>query len=63
MTRRRRVVAGPAGVAHAAGDGDAAVRLLDRAAALEADRPSYCGAAWTALARVMLDTDWLGSCG
>ena len=30
---------------------------------LEDERPSYYGAARVALARVMLDTDWLGRCG
>lgn len=54
---------GAAGAAHAAGDRGAADELLDRAAQLDDDHPSYYGAAWTALARVMLDTDWLGNCG
>jgi endoglucanase len=56
-------LAGAAGAARAAGDRAAADELLDRAGDLEHDRPSYYGAAWTALARVMLDTDWLGNCG
>jgi endo-1,4-beta-D-glucanase Y len=56
-------LAGAAGAAHAAGDRGAASELLDRAEELEHDRPSYYGAAWEALARVMLDTDWLGRCG
>jgi endoglucanase len=61
--RHAVAAAGAAGAARAAGDDDAAAELLDRATALEEDRPSYYGAAWTALARVMLDTDWLGVCG
>jgi endoglucanase len=56
-------LAGAAGAAHAAGDRGAADELLDRAGQLDDDHPSYYGAAWTALARVMLDTDWLGNCG
>jgi len=56
-------LAGAAGAAHAAGDRGATTQLLDRAEELEHERPSYYGAAWTALARVMLDTDWLGRCG
>jgi endo-1,4-beta-D-glucanase Y len=54
---------GAAGAARAAGDSAASADLLDRATALEAERPSYYGAAWIALARVMLDTPWLGGCG
>jgi len=56
-------LAGAAGAAAATGDGAAAAGLLDRATALEAERPSYYGAAWVALGRVMLETDWLGRCG
>jgi endo-1,4-beta-D-glucanase Y len=55
--------AGAAGAARAAGDRAAADDLLDRAEELEDERPSYYGAAWVALARVMLDSDWLGRCG
>jgi endoglucanase len=55
--------AGAAGAARAAGDREAADDLLDRAEELEDERPSYYGAAWVALARVMLDTDWVGRCG
>ena len=54
---------GHKGGARAAGDRAAADDLLDRAEALEHDRASYYGAAWVALARVMLDTDRLGRCG
>ena len=56
-------LAGAAGAAEAAGDAAASDDLLDRATDLDEARPSYYGAAWTALARVMLDTDWLGRCG
>jgi endoglucanase len=55
-------LAGAAGATHAAGDEDAARALLDRADALERRAPSYYGAAWTGLAHVMLETDWLGGC-
>ena len=54
---------GAAGAAWAAGDRDAARGLLDRATALEDGRATYYGTAWVALARVMLETDWLGRCG
>jgi endoglucanase len=47
----------------AARDDAAAGELLGRAGDLQEERPSYYGAAWTALARMMLDTDWLGNCG
>jgi endoglucanase len=57
------VLTGAAGAAFAAGDREAAAALLDRAAALEAETPTYYGSAWVALARVMLQTDWLGRCG
>jgi endoglucanase len=55
-------LAGAAGAAHAAGDEDAAHELLDSASALERREPSYYGAAWVALGRVLLGTDWLGRC-
>jgi endoglucanase len=55
-------LAGAAGAAHAAGDEDSARELLDRAGALERRTPSYYGAAWVALGRVMLETGWLGGC-
>jgi endoglucanase len=48
--------------AHAAGDGAGAEALLDEAAAGDAAAPSYYGAAWVALGRLLLDTDLLGSC-
>jgi endoglucanase len=55
-------LAGAAGAASAAGDRRAALRLLGRAAALDARAPTYYGAAWLALGRVMLTTDLLGRC-
>ncbi len=47
---------------HAAGDEDAAAHRLDRAAALQEKYPTYFGAAWVALGRIMLDTTLLGDC-
>jgi endoglucanase len=37
-------------------------RLLDRAAALQREHPTYYGAAWVALGRLMLTTSHLGDC-
>jgi endoglucanase len=48
--------------AHAAGDRGAAGGLLDEAARQDQASPSYYGAAWVALGRLLLDTDLLGSC-
>jgi endo-1,4-beta-D-glucanase Y len=53
---------GSAAAAQAAGDSAAANDLLDRAAALDADRPSYYGAAWVELGRAMLVDHSLGRC-
>jgi endoglucanase len=53
---------GAAAAAHAAGDREAAAALLDRATELEIGESTYYGSAWVALARVMLETDWLGRC-
>ena len=55
-------LAGAAAAAHAAGDRHAATDLLDRAARLERERPSYYGAAWVELTRAMLQDGTLGSC-
>jgi hypothetical protein len=55
-------LAGAAAAAHAAGDPEAAEDLLDRAADLDAEHPTYYGAAWVALTRTMLLTDALGAC-
>lgn len=53
---------GAAAAARAAGDVDAGDALLDRAQAADAEASTYYGAAWVALGRVMLTTDWLGAC-
>lgn len=53
---------GAAGAARAAGDVDASDALLARAQAADAEAPTYYGAAWVALGRVMLTTDWMGGC-
>jgi endoglucanase len=50
---------GAAGAASAAGDRAAAKQLLDAAAALQRADPTYYGAAWVALGRLMLTTDRL----
>lgn len=47
---------------HAAGDDDAGAARLDQASALQQRYPTYFGAAWVALGRIMLDTSWLGRC-
>lgn len=44
------------------GDTDGAVERLDAAAQLEQRLPSYYGAAWVALGRIMLTTSLLGEC-
>lgn len=46
----------------AAGDADAAASRLDQATALEQRYPTYFGAAWVALGRIMLSTSLLGEC-
>jgi endoglucanase len=51
-----------AAAAAAAGDSSDRDRLLDRAQASERTTPTYYGAAWLALGRVMLTTRLLGSC-
>jgi endoglucanase len=53
---------GAAAAARAAGDRSASDELLDRAAALDADHPSYYGAAWVDLGRAMLVDGSLGRC-
>ena len=53
---------GAAGAAQAAGDRAAADDLLDRAAELDADHPTYYGSAWVALGRAMLQDHTLGRC-
>ena len=53
---------GAAAAAAASGERERATHLLDEATALDDRRPSYYGSAWTALGRVLLDTDLLGAC-
>jgi endo-1,4-beta-D-glucanase Y len=53
---------GAAAAAHAAGDQGAAKKLLDRAAKLDEEKPSYYGGAWVALGRAMLVDGSLGRC-
>ncbi|HET8953396.1 MAG TPA: glycosyl hydrolase family 8, partial [Solirubrobacteraceae bacterium] len=55
-------LAGAAGAAGAAGDAASRDDLLDKAGDLDEDHPTYYGAAWHALARVMLTTRRLGGC-
>jgi endoglucanase len=54
--------AGAAGAADAAGAEGDRDRLLDQAQGLDLDNPTYYGAAWVALGRVMLTTNLLGRC-
>jgi endo-1,4-beta-D-glucanase Y len=56
------VLVAAAGAADAAGQGDARRRLLDAAEALDRRSPTYYGAAWVALGRMMLTTKALDSC-
>lgn len=51
-----------AATVHADGDADGTELRLDRAAALEQKYPTYYGAAWVALGRIMLTTPLLGQC-
>jgi endoglucanase len=55
-------LAGAAAAAHAAGDRQAASRLLDRAERLDEEHPSYYGGAWVELTRAMLKPGALGTC-
>jgi endo-1,4-beta-D-glucanase Y len=48
--------------AAAAGDQTASADLLDRAAELDRQHPTYYGAAWVAIGRLWLDTHRLGGC-
>jgi endoglucanase len=52
-----------AGAAHAAGDVTGRDELLNDAAQLDAEHPSYYGAAWVALGRALLTTDLLAPVG
>ena len=53
---------GAAAAARAAGEGATATSLLDRAAELDRDHPTYYGAAWVDLGRAMLVDHSLGRC-
>jgi endo-1,4-beta-D-glucanase Y len=55
-------LAGAAAAAQAAGDHGAAADLLDRAAKLDAEHPTYYGSAWVDLTRAMLVDHSLGTC-
>lgn len=61
-TRHPVVLVGAAGAAYAAGDAEAGRRLLDAAEALDRRVPTYYGAAWVALGRMMLTTKRLAPC-
>jgi hypothetical protein len=52
-----------AGAAHAAGDGAARERLLEEAERLERRAPTYYGAAWVALGRLLLASSLGDQCG
>lgn len=60
--RHAATLAGAAVAADAAGDTPRARARLDAATALDAEHPSYYGAAVTMLARLLLDTDRLVDC-
>lgn len=55
-------VVAAAATERAAGDADAAATRLDAATALQRRYPTYYGAAWVALGRIMLSTSLLGAC-
>lgn len=56
------VLAASAAAHTAVGDAGGAAAALNAASALNDHAPSYYGAAWVALGRVLLQTDLLGSC-
>ena len=60
--RHAVALVGAVGAASAAGHPDDAARLLDQAAAQDRGAPTYYGAAWVALGRVLLTTDLAGRC-
>ena len=51
-----------AAAAASSGDAERAAELLDATDVVDEERPSYFGAAWVALGRILLDTDLLGGC-
>jgi endo-1,4-beta-D-glucanase Y len=61
-TRHPIVLVAAAGAAAAAGQTAARDRLLAAAAALDKQTPTYYGAAWVALGRIMLTTKLLNAC-
>jgi endoglucanase len=61
-TRHPIVLVAAAGAADAAGDTRARDKLLNAAQSLDRGTPTYYGAAWVAIGRIMLTTDALASC-
>ena len=61
-TQHPMALVAAAGAAQAAGKTKDAARLLDAAEALDKRTPTYYGAAWVALGRVMLTSDALDAC-
>jgi endo-1,4-beta-D-glucanase Y len=55
-------VVAAAATEQAAGDADGAAARLDAATTLQQRYPTYYGAAWVALGRIMLSTSLLGAC-
>ncbi|MDP2710660.1 MAG: hypothetical protein Q8O56_05530, partial [Solirubrobacteraceae bacterium] len=60
--RHAVALVGAAGAARAAGHDADAERLLTAAAAQDRAAPTYYGAAWVALGRILLTTDLAGRC-
>jgi endoglucanase len=58
-TRHPVALVASAAAASADGDDERAARLLDAASALDREAPTYYGAAWVALGRALLTTDFL----
>lgn len=58
-TQHPMALVAAAGAAQAAGDASASSRLLDAAEALDKQAPTYYGAAWVALGRIMLNSNAL----
>jgi endoglucanase len=61
-TQHPMALVAAAGAAQAAGKTRDAARLLDAAEKLDKQTPTYYGAAWVALGRVMLTSDLLDAC-
>jgi endoglucanase len=60
--RHPLAIVAAAAAAAASGEDQRAADLLDAAEDLDAEAPTYFGAAWIALGRLWLDTDLLGGC-